>query len=192
MLDHVGELIERFGANDTQSELGGGDSACQSAAKQTMSVVAHRPSGFGDVLQNKPLVYSHIVTALDIALSRGRMPHHTDFPVYLQMGSKASLLAKQPRLPLLQSLALSGGRSGRSGELQHDQMSATRRSATTEPPSGTDVDRDSHCAPPVESCSSGDLGSNPFVNVANGQEDAHINMLHQLLEGYVEAGFFPN
>jgi len=125
LIDHLTNIIDRFSSSSTPTELLNVHSQPERisrAGTASNEVLKRTDFGFGGVLQTRPRIYSHIVAALDIALSSGRMPQYDDFPVSLQLMPKTGGVSTMAMMSLFskapQHRYLSASRST-SGECTH-------------------------------------------------------------------------
>ena len=192
VINHLGDLIDRFSSGSTSSELPSRSPVSERTRRletTSIGVVISGDYGCSNFLQTKPRIYSHIVAALDIALSRGRMPQNDDFPVSLRLMPRTGGLTTTPRLSVFSNTL---------------QDKYEPRNMVSPPASTLDLDlgqiRDVADATENSNRCQGlnDISPQPTNNAINelvgsryDQEDQKTEMLRQLLEGYAEAGMLP-
>jgi hypothetical protein len=184
VINHLSNLIDRFSSASTSSEILNRSSVSEHTRRlETVSggVVIRKDLGFGGVIQTKPRIYSHIVAALDIALSRGRMPQYDDFPISLRLMPRIDGLSTTPILSVFSSTLQDNRDSGIMGPPS---------APTTLDPGLTQARIDSEAKKNDGGCQALIDISSQSVDLQYSQEDYGNAMLRQLLEGYAEAGLF--
>lgn len=193
LIDHVSGLIERFG-NGKIIDLGNTAFVAREqgpAGSASSALTTSKASGFGNVLHTKPLVYSQVVAALDIALSRGRMPQHEDFPAPLRVVPMVNAHSPLSRISLLdQALpayfaSLIRGNPSAAAPVVSGLARTEEEGLNDDVANRDDANRGKAlqiCDPSLSSLMSSDFS----------MENQETELLHQLLEGYAEAGLFPS